>query len=148
MKPFEDDIRSLKHHGTTSVFCEIDSNPYSWIYLPLSDYSAHRIICTGNFAPSNNTAGKMTATIEFTDKISKNDIILNLSKLPYNPRYLDHHYNRYTYPIQDGGTREMINRLKKRLFHIGFCMTGRFADWEYYNMDAAMGAAMDLSQRL
>ncbi len=90
----------------------------------------------------------MTATIEFTDEISKEDIISNLSKMPYNPQYLDHHYNRYTYPIQDSNTREMINELKKHLIHRGFYITGRFADWEYYNMDAAMGAAMDLCQLL
>ena len=43
---------------------------------------------------------------------------------------------------------EMINELKKHLIHRGFYMTGRFADWEYYNMDAAMGAAMDLCKVL
>ena len=29
-----------------------------------------------------------------------------------------------------------------------FYFTGRFADWEYYNMDIAMGAAMDLCRTL
>ena len=28
--------------------------------------------------------------------------------------------------------------------HYDFYFTGRFADWEYYNMDIAMGAAMDM----
>lgn len=48
-------IESLESHGTTSVFCEIAPNPYSWIYLPDSRYDAHRIICTGNFSATNNT---------------------------------------------------------------------------------------------
>ena len=148
LSTYQQQIDALKYHGTTSVFCEIDANPYSWIYLPSSAHQSHRIICTGNFAQSNNAEGKMTATIEFTDEISKEDIISNLSKMPYNPQYLDHHYNRYTYPIQDSNTREMINELKKHLIHRGFYITGRFADWEYYNMDAAMGAAMDLCQLL
>ena len=30
------------------------------------------------------------------------------------------------------------------LAHYDFYFTGRFADWEYYNMDIAMGAAMDM----
>ena len=148
LSTYTQQIDALKYHGTTSVFCEIDANPYSWIYLPSSAHQSHRIICTGNFAQSNNAEGKMTATIEFTDEISKEAIISNLSKMPYNPQYLDHHYNRYTYPIQDSSTREMINELKKHLTHRGFYMTGRFADWEYYNMDAAMGAAMDLCKFL
>ena len=38
-------------------------------------YEAHRIICTGNFADSNRTCNKITATLEFTDYISKEDIM-------------------------------------------------------------------------
>ena len=111
-------------------------------------HESHRIICTGNFACSNNDASireeRITATIEFTDKISKETILDNLSRIPLNPKYLTHHYNQCTYPIQDTYTREMIKQLKANLAPTGFYFTGRFADWEYYNMDLAMGAAMDL----
>lgn len=145
---FAADIDSLEYHGTTSVFCEIEANPYSWIYLPDSRYDSHRIICTGNFSPSNNAEGKMTATVEFTDEISKEEIIEQLKRIPMNPKYLDHHYNKYTYPIQDVNTRGMVASLKGHLASEGFYFTGRFADWEYYNMDVAIGAAMDLCKGL
>lgn len=140
MKPIED----LEFHGTTSVFCSIDKNPYSWIYQPSTSHDSHRIICTGNFAESNNTHGTMTGTIEFTDYISKEDILDNLNRMPLHPHYLDHHYNQYTYPIQVEDTRKMIKKLKNILSERHFYFTGRFADWEYYNMDVAMGAAMDM----
>lgn len=39
----------------------------------------------------------------------------------------------------------MIKRLKADLFPVGFYFTGRFADWEYYNI--AMRMAMDLCKR-
>ena len=42
----------------------------------------------------------------------------------------------------------MIQSLKKELITDGFYFTGRFADWEYYNMDVAMGAALDLCKGL
>jgi len=42
----------------------------------------------------------------------------------------------------------MIKNLKSTLAPSGFYFTGRFAGWEYYNMDAALGAAMDLSALL
>lgn len=147
------DIEALEYHGTTAVFCEIDKNPYSWIYQPSRQHESHRIICTGNFAASNNDAtttpeGRITATIEFTDVISKEDILDNLKRVPLNPKYLDHKYNQYTYPIQDANTRTMIKNLKSELAPEGFYFTGRFADWEYYNMDVAMGAAMDLCKTL
>lgn len=141
---YDSAIEALESHGTTSVFCEIDHNPYSWIYMPSRQHESHRIICTGNFAESNNAAGKMTATIEFTDEISKDDIIDNLTRIPLHPKYLAHHFNKYTYPIQDKDTRTMIRSLKRDMAACNLFMTGRFADWEYYNMDVAIGAAMDL----
>lgn len=144
MHSFYDKIQDLKYHGTTSVFCEINDNPYSWIYLPNKDWLSHRIICTGNFSPLNNVDGKMTASIEFTDEIDKEVILDNLKKMPFGPRYLDHHYSRYTYPIQNSNTRKMVREFKDLLSRYGLFMTGRFADWEYYNMDVAMGAAIDM----
>lgn len=142
------DIEALEYHGTTAVFCEIDKNPYSWIYQPSRNHESHRIICTGNFALSNNDSkmanDRITATVEFTDEISKDSIWENLTRIPLNPKYLDHHYNQYTYPIQNANTRNVIKSLKEALAPKGFFFTGRFADWEYYNMDAAIGAAMDM----
>ena len=140
---FAHQIEALEYHGTTSVLCKIDKNPYSWIYLPCEEYEAHRIICTGNFAASNNADEKnLTATVEFTDEISEGDIKLNLAQMPLHPQYIAHQYNPYTYPIQDAHTREMVVNLKKELASYEFYFTGRFADWEYYNMDVAMDAAM------
>lgn len=141
-------IESLEFHGTTSVLCEIDANPYSWIYQPSDEHESHRIICTGNFTPSNNAPGKMTGTIEFTDEISKEDILDNLTRMPFHPKYLAHNYSKYSYPIQKDGTRATIAALKAGLACSHLYLTGRFADWEYYNMDVAIGAAMDLCKTL
>ena len=146
VKSYIDSVEKLDSHGTTSVFCEIDKNPYSWIYLPNKEYEAHRIICTGNFTENNNSKtlpdNRITGTVEFTDEISTTDIIGNLKKMPLNPKYITHKYNRYTYPIQDAKTRELIHNMKEQLAPMGFFFTGRFADWEYYNMDVAIGAAI------
>lgn len=148
---YELEVEALEYHGTTAVFCEIDKNPYSWIYQPSRQHESHRIICTGNFAESNNSdlpEGRITATVEFTDAISKEDILENLKKIPLHPKYLDHKFNQYTYPIQDANTRSMIKDLKKEVSKNNFFFTGRFADWEYYNMDVAIGAAKDLCETL
>ena len=91
---------------------------------------------------------RISATIEFTDEISKSDILDNLKQMPLNPNYITHKYSQYTYPIQDANTQNMIQNLKRSLAPFGFYFTGRFADWEYYNMDVAIGAAMDLCNRL
>lgn len=152
VEAFKAPVEALAFHGTTAVFCEIDNNPYSWIYQPSRRHESHRIICTGNFSPTNNDASvppkRITATIEFTDEICKADILDNLKHIPLNPTYLDHKYHQYTYPVQDADTRTMIKNLKAVLASDDFYFTGRFADWEYYNMDVAIGAAMDLVKNL
>lgn len=145
---YTEGIDNLEAHGTTTVLCEIEDNPYSWIYMPSRSHEAHRIICTGNFAQSNRADGVMSATIEFTDEICKEDILDNLSRIPYKPKYLAHNYAPYTYPIQAPGTREFISELKSATEQDGLFLLGRFAEWEYYNMDVAMGAALDLVARL
>ena len=148
IQPWTNPISELQYHGTTTVFCEIDANPYSWIYLPSDKYQAHRIICTGNFAASNNANGHMTGTIEFTDEISEEEIKRQLASIPLHPRYITHRYHPYTYPIQDKNTRAMLQSLKKEMASHHLFMTGRFVDWEYYNMDVAMLAAMRTCQAI
>ena len=141
-------IDNLEFHGTTSVFCEIDSNPYSWIYMPGLEHESHRIICTGNFSVNNNAKGKMTGTIEFTDYISEEDIKDNLSRIPLHPQYITHNFEKYTYPIQDTNTRSMISSLKDILQKNNIYLCGRFAEWEYANMDICMGYAINLARKL
>jgi protoporphyrinogen oxidase len=141
-------IEELEYHGTTSVLCEIEKNPYSWIYMPDKVHNSHRIICTGNFSVTNNAEGKLTGTIEFTDSISKSEILVNFSQIPFSPKYITHQYTQYTYPVQNEDTRKVINQIKMILAPNEFYLLGRFAEWEYYNMDAAMGAALDLNKSL
>ena len=142
------EIEDLEYHGTTTVLCEIDNNPYSWIYLPDKSYNAHRIICTGNFSDTNNAAGKISATIEFTDYISKEEILNDLTKLPFNPKYIDHRFTEFTYPIQNSDTRELIKNIKVDIKPKNFFLLGRFAEWEYYNMDKCIESAMQLSHQI
>lgn len=140
-------VETLQYHGTTSVLCEVDANPYSWIYMPSELHKSHRIICTGNFAASNSPNGMNTATVEFTEKLSKEEILEQLQRIPFSPRYLTHRYTPCTYPVQDGKTRNIIEAAKASLEPYNIYLLGRFAEWEYYNMDAAMEAAMNLVSR-
>ena len=142
-------IESLESHGTTSVLCEIDDNPFSWIYLPSKLHESHRIICSGNFSLTNRGInGKMSGTVEFTDYISEDDIKDNLKRIPWNPQYVTHNYEKYTYPIQDANTRNSISNMKMMLEDKGLYLCGRFAEWEYNNMDVCMASAIETSKRV
>ena len=68
--------------------------------------------------------------------------------MPLHPRYITHRFHEYTYPIQDKYTRSMLQSFKKEMASHQLFMTGRFVDWEYYNMDIAMLAAMQTSQAI
>ena len=137
------EVKKFKSHGTTSVFCETDAIPYNWFYQPSAKHQSHRFICTGNFSPKNNAPDKMTCTVEFTDEISVDEIKQQLKLMPYCPRYLTHHYSRYTYPVQSADTRDVVRTAKERLEHCNIRLVGRFAEWEYFNMDAAIASALE-----
>lgn len=143
-----EDVDKLEYHGTTSVLCEIERNPYSWIYMPSELHESHRIICTGNFAPGNSPEGMSTATIEFSEKMSRSEIEAQLALIPFSPKYITHRYTACTYPVQNTQTRGIIAAIKEQLKPQGIYLLGRFAEWEYYNMDAAMGAALKLCSQL
>ncbi len=148
LQELEPAVARLEYHGTTSVLCEVDENIYSWIYMPSLAYESHRIICTGNFSPHNDTSSRSTATIEFSREMSREEIKEQLSRIPFHPAYLAHHWEPCSYPVQTGETKGIIDGLKTALHPHGFYLLGRFAEWEYYNMDAAIGAAMDLVKKL
>ncbi len=137
-------VEQLEFHGTTSVLCEVDENAYSWIYMPSPEHESHRIICTGNFSPHNDSSSRTTATIEFSRQMDREEIEAQLARIPLHPTYLAHHWEPCSYPVQTGPSRGIIEGLKSALHPHGFYLLGRFAEWEYYNMDAAMGAALDL----
>ena len=86
--------------------------------------------------------------IEFTDGIRLEDVLENLKQMPFSPQYVTHHYEKYTYPIQASNTRNLISQVKSVTEKEGFYLLGRFAEWEYYNMDVAMGAGMNLCKHI
>lgn len=137
-------LRTLEHHGTTSVLCSMEKTPYTWIYMPSQQHRSHRIICTGNYWSGNNAPGCATGIIEFSEEMTLEQINEQLRRIPFSPQYIAHHYEPYSYPIQNGDTRAIVNAAKSCLAPHQFYLLGRFAEWEYYNMDAAMGAALDL----
>lgn len=142
------EIAGLESHGTTSVLCEIDPNPYSWLYQPSPCHRSHRIICTGNFSPANNRSERLSATVEFTDEITRDEIMEQLPLMPFHPCYMAHNYNRVTYPIQHANTRSLVQDVRSLLARHNIYLVGRFAEWEYYNMDAAMASALDLVKKI
>lgn len=145
----KEQLLALKSNGTTTLLCEIDSTDTSWLYFPDQKIKAHRIIYTGNFSSLNNGKKKrLTATIEISGFCSEADFREELKKLPGHPTILAYNYHPASYIIHSIETRKIIHSVKEVLEKHGFYLLGRMAEWEYYNMDAAIDAAMKLSHKI
>ena len=49
----------------------------------------------------------------------------------------------YDYVIQTSGVREQIDHIRSKLRPYKIFPVGRFAEWEYHNMDKAIESAMN-----
>ena len=137
-------VSSLPSNGTSNLFCETDETDVSWLYLPDPATRAHRIIYTGNFSPNNNPPqGRKTCTVEFSGEVSREEMENEISLLPGNLTVLDMNHEANSYVIQTGGVRDKMDQLRSALRNYRIYPVGRFAEWEYYNMDKAIESAMD-----
>lgn len=143
------EVKYLRSNGTSNVLCETDENDISWLYLPEERYKAHRIIYTGNFSATNNEGtSRKTCVVEFSGKHNKEYMAQELQQLPGNLKPIAYNYEADSYIIQDKETRQKIKNLKRLLTKYNIYLLGRFAEWEYYNMDKCIEAAMQLSSEL
>jgi len=142
-------VTDLPSNGTSNVLCETDDNDISWLYLPDAEFKAHRIIYTGNFSNTNNEGtSRKTCVVEFSGKQAKEVMLEELKRLPGNLKPLAFNYEPNSYIIQHKGTKEKVNTLKKRLAKYNIYLLGRFAEWEYYNMDKCIESAMALNEAI
>lgn len=143
-------IRRLRSHGTTTLLCECDANPYSWIYLPDATTKLHRMIMTGNFSATNNNQslplGRITCTVEYSGWMSELDMKRELSMLPFHPAPIAYHHCASSYVIHDHHTTDLVSGFVDKLRSVSVYCCGRFSEWQYYNMDAAVASAMKVAQ--
>ncbi len=149
LKNLIESVADLPSNGTSNVLCETDENDISWLYLPEDQFKAHRIIYTGNFSDTNNEgSSRKTCVVEFSGKQDQETMLKELQKLPGNLKPLAFNYEPNSYIIQHKETRSKIKSLKEQLGKYNIYLLGRFAEWEYYNMDKAIESAMELNRNL
>ena len=66
-----------------------------------------------------------------------------IKKLPGKLNPIAYNYEKNTYVIQNYNTKDIIKELKIKLNKYGIYLHGRFAEWEYYNMDTAIKASLN-----
>jgi protoporphyrinogen oxidase len=150
--PYKSDLKKLQSNGTTNILCTCDSTDLSWLYIPEDKYKAHRIIYTGNFSATNNGSSTPTkrssCTVEFSNYADIEAAKAELKNLPGNLEFISYNYEPNSYIIQDEQTRGLLKNVKDVLKLSNIYLLGRFAEWEYYNMDKCIEAAMELDKVL
>ena len=142
-------IEGLRSNGTSNLFCETDETDISWLYIPEPFTKAHRIIYTGNFSTTNNRgSSRKTCVVEFSGEVDYDTMTEEIKKLPGNLTPLSFNYEPNSYVIQDKRTRLEIAAAKRALEEEGIYLLGRFAEWEYYNMDKCIESAFEVCEKL
>jgi protoporphyrinogen oxidase len=146
------ELRELDSNGTTTMLCECNSNDYSWVYLPGSETKCHRIIMTGNFSPENSAhnlpPNRTTCTVEYSGHLSEDEMLREVMSLPFDMQPVAYNYCERSYIIHDEKTECLMDATINRLAEHGIFCCGRFAEWQYYNMDAAIASAFDVASKV
>lgn len=142
-------LKNLPSNGTSNLFCETDPGNISWLYLPGPETRAHRIIYTGTFAESNNRgSNRHTCVVEFSGNYSFDFMCEEVKKLPGNLKPLDWNHEPNSYILHNHETADLLRKASLSLKSEGIFLLGRFAEWEYYNMDKAIEAAMQIEKEI
>ena len=139
-------------HGTTTLLCECDKTNYSWVYLPNLKTKCHRIIMTGNFSTENSapdlSPNRTTCTVEYSGYLSEHEMHCELETLPFNMQPVAYNYCKNSYIIHNETTASLMRTTTQALAeHAIFCC-GRFAEWEYFNMESAISSAFKVASKL
>lgn len=140
-------LTTLKSNGTTNILCTTEPVPYSWEYLPSKSVRPHRIIYTGNFSKLNNGNNEdLSCVVEISGYLDKSLAVQQAIALPRIKKTIRYNYTPNSYVIQEPSTRAMISAAKAALSEYNIFLLGRFAEWEYYNMDKCIESAMALAE--
>jgi UDP-galactopyranose mutase len=159
-----DCVSSLKHLSVLCVNVGIGRPAVTekhWVYFPEPDFLFHRVFVQGNAAPGVCPPGCFSYTAEITyseDKnvdftsagdrtvngliqaglMRKNDRIDVIDLIDIPVAYIVPTHNR------QAAVEKVRNWFQERNIHLA----GRFAEWEYYNMDHSIDAGWRLAEEL
>ena len=71
-----------------------------------------------------------------------------IKKLPGNLQPIDWNHEPNSYILHNHETASLLNEFHQNFAAEGIYLLGRFAEWEYYNMDKAIEAAMKLDREI
>jgi protoporphyrinogen oxidase len=158
--------RLLRHNSVRVVMIGIDNESLmdkSAIYVPSPDITPHRICYMGFFSKNNVPQGTSSIMAEVTvnerialSKVSDAGLIEkvaeDLDKIGIIKKQeiiaTDIHNSEYGYVVYDHAYKKSIAIVREYCNSIGITLHGRFAEFEYINMDEVIRRSIALGDRI
>jgi protoporphyrinogen oxidase len=155
-------FEGLGYTSLLSVFIALrhDRVPkLSWVYFPHAENGPqNRITFLSNYSPGNAPAGRSSVMAEVTyigklpgtpEAVTK-DVVAGLERCGIlrsdDVLFTRAYDNRYAYILYEHGLEERLEAARAWLTGFGLPVVGRFGNYNYYNSDRCVRAAMDLAK--
>jgi protoporphyrinogen oxidase len=143
-------INDLKYNSLKIVLFESQrDNDFSWVYLPDENIKPHRLVYQGNFSVYNTPhKNKSSIAVEVIGEYPIKLIINDLEKYYELKNPIAEHFTEYAYIIYDKKRKKNMEKIKRYFDYLGIKLLGRFAEWEYPNMDLCIKKSMTLASEV
>jgi protoporphyrinogen oxidase len=132
----------------------------SWVYFPdAADGPQNRITYLSNYSPENAPPGKGSVMAEVTylgvrpdPEATAKEVVRGLVRCgtfaAEDVAFTKTYDIRYAYILYETGLEERLETVRAYAKSAGIDLAGRFGNYDYYNSDRCVRAAMDLVGRL
>jgi protoporphyrinogen oxidase len=136
---------------------------YTAVYFPNKEFKPNRVAFPKVFSPDNVPQGKCSLVVEITanegdgtwelsDSAVLDDVISGLEAIGIMSRYEISYSkvmrSKYAYVVYSLNYLKDISTVRKYLDDMGIISCGRFAEFEYLNMDACVERAIAAAKKL
>ncbi|MBW2971268.1 FAD-dependent oxidoreductase [Candidatus Woesearchaeota archaeon] len=159
-------VNDLRFNSLITVMIGINRpklNDMTALYIPTRDVAFHRVCFMNNFSEYAAPQGKFGIIAEIT--VNKGDGIFELSDEEVIEKVVDGLHKlkiidkddvvfskavraEYAYVVYNLDYLENIKIVRGYIESLGIILCGRFAEFEYLNMDACVKRALELAKRL
>lgn len=149
-----DAINDLKYNSLNTFLCKMPKTDMSWIYIPESKHRMHRLGCQGSLTPYATPDNMGSGVVEIIgEKMDlDDDFMLDEKYVPEKLNLievLDRDFTEFAYVIHDKNYEKNMEVIKQYFDKVeNFDLLGRFANWNYNNMDLCMKDAFKLYESI
>lgn len=149
----QDAISDLKYNSLTTMLFKCPDTDISWLYIPSREYRSHRVGYQSALTPKATPSGGSGALEIIGPKFNFSDnVLITENIVPHELGFqemIDSEFTEYAYVIHDTNYRRNTKIIHDYFENLdNFDLLGRFAEWNYNNMDICMLEAFKLAEKI